>query len=169
VDWIQLALDRIYLQAHVKVEMILRVRQKEGNILTNWATVSFSSRTLLHDRCWMRSIKSFVLVTHIAHRIEVFTQRGKLISYRAGPPLTSWCGHRKVWVSAGKVLNNLNLCTRWRCVARIMLFALREISTGNRWTGGWVGPRAGLDVGVKINRLKCLEKKWDSWYLWGCK
>ena len=40
----------------------------------------------------------------------------------------------------------LNLDTRWKRVStRPSLLNTEEITAGTQWTGGWAGPRAGLD------------------------
>jgi hypothetical protein len=56
------------------------------------------------------------------------------------------------------VLLSLNLGNRWRWVVSFMLqpFYLQGI-TNTLWIGGWVGPRAGLDVSEKRNLLPLLE------------
>jgi hypothetical protein len=47
MDWIDLAQDRDRWQALVNMVMNLHVPQNEGNFLTRWGPVSFSSKTLL--------------------------------------------------------------------------------------------------------------------------
>jgi hypothetical protein len=50
----------------------------------------------------------------------------------------------------------LNLCTRWGWVVSITprpRFTPRESTPGTHCTGGWVGPRAGLDAGARRKTL----------------
>jgi hypothetical protein len=52
-------------------------------------------------------------------------------------------GGEEVWL-----LHRLNLGTRWGLVVSITprpRFTARQRTPGTHWTGGWVGPRAGLD------------------------
>jgi hypothetical protein len=58
----------------------------------------------------------------------------------------------------------LNLGTRWRWVVSFtpQLLYPGERAPGTHWIGGWVGPRAGLDVPVII-------KQYEVWYWLGCR
>ena len=49
MDWIDLAQDRCKWRSVLSISMNLRFIQNAGNFLTRWETVSFSSRTLLHE------------------------------------------------------------------------------------------------------------------------
>jgi hypothetical protein len=53
------------------------------------------------------------------------------------------------WESGGIEPHILDLGTRWRWVVS---FTPWPLYPGTHWTGGWVGPRASLDV-VKIKNL----------------
>jgi hypothetical protein len=44
-----------------------------------------------------------------------------------------------------------------RSASRLGRFTPREIAADNHWIGGWVGPRAGLDVVEKRKILRCRE------------
>jgi hypothetical protein len=48
MDWIHLVQDRDQRRGLVETVINLRVPRKEGNFLTNWVTVSFSRRILIH-------------------------------------------------------------------------------------------------------------------------
>jgi len=47
VDWIVLVHDTVQWQVFVKTIKNIRVYNKAGNLLTNWATISFSRRKIL--------------------------------------------------------------------------------------------------------------------------
>jgi hypothetical protein len=53
VDWIHLAHDRNQWQALANMVMNLQVPQKEGNVLTNRVTLSFSRMTLFYGIGWL--------------------------------------------------------------------------------------------------------------------
>jgi hypothetical protein len=37
------------------------------------------------------------------------------------------------------------------------LHTLAALTPGTQCIGGWVGPRAGLDMGMRIKKSKCVE------------
>jgi len=53
MDWIQVAQYRAQCRALLNTVMNLLVPQKAGNLLTNWSTISFSRKTLLHGVRWV--------------------------------------------------------------------------------------------------------------------
>jgi hypothetical protein len=55
------------------------------------------------------------------------------------------------WRSGGDAARILNLGSRWRWLASFTPrpLCLRGKSLSTNWTGGWVGPRAGLDALVR--------------------
>jgi len=65
------------------------------------------------------------------------------------------------WGSGGITLRLLDLSTRWRWVVSFMPQPLYPWgkSPDTQWTGGWVGPRAGLDAVVK---RRIPSPSWDS-------
>jgi hypothetical protein len=63
-----------------------------------------------------------------------------------------------LWGEEGELLLILDLVTRWECVVSVTprpCFTPGESTPGTHWTGGWVGPRVGLDTEARGKAL-CL-------------
>ena len=68
--------------------------------------------------------------------------------------------HKDVWGSGSAVPLILRLSTRWRSMDSFTSRPLytRETASSTRWTGGFVGPRAGLDIST-AEKFSCLCSK----------
>jgi hypothetical protein len=89
------------------------------------------------------------------------TKLGFLKHYVSDPPCDDWRGYMKlsqvdVWGSGGIALLFLTSALDGRewLASRIGRFTRREIAGGSQSIGGWVGPRADLDV-VKYRQNSC--------------
>jgi len=68
----------------------------------------------------------------------------------------------KLYLWSGGIVPWTDFGTKWRWVAssRPGRFITRKRDPGTRWIGGWVGPRAGLDVAVK----RMIPSPGRDWY-----
>jgi hypothetical protein len=103
----------------------------KGNFLTSWVTISFSRRTLFHVVMELLRVKVKVKLS---------------LCFNSAPHHEGVLGEWKY--SSTHSLTSALEGGEWSA-SRPGRFTPREGTPGTHWIGGWVGPRAVLDVVVK--------------------